>query len=132
MEKAKHQEKRAGVRRTLFAGFIAIAAIIGGYKYEGGIAHASEVRVVVNNEVVTSYDIARRVAFLRLQRRSGNLNGIAEEQLTEEALKRYASRRAGIRIPDSMVDSAYANFARNNNLSTGQLNNVLNQSGVTT
>ncbi|MEL6202470.1 MAG: SurA N-terminal domain-containing protein [Pseudomonadota bacterium] len=132
MEKATNEQMRTGFRKALFAGLIAIATTIGGSLDGSSISHASEVRVIVNNEVVTSYDIARRVAFLRLQRRSGNLNGTAEEQLTEEALKRYATRRAGIRIPDSMVDSAYANFARNNNLSTAQLSNVLNQSGVTT
>ncbi|MEO0542856.1 MAG: SurA N-terminal domain-containing protein [Pseudomonadota bacterium] len=119
-------------RNLLLAGLLVFGGSFIGKTFSAGKAHASEVRVIVNNEVVTSYDISRRVAFLRLQRRSGNLNSAAVEQLTEEALKRSAIRRAGIRIPDSMVDSAYANFARNNNLSTGQLTNVLNQSGVTT
>ncbi|MEO1701678.1 MAG: SurA N-terminal domain-containing protein [Pseudomonadota bacterium] len=120
------------LRRAVLSGVIALGMATVGLNSPIVTAHASEVRVIVNNEVVTSYDISRRVAFLRLQRRSGNLNSVAVEQLTEEALKRDATRRAGIRIPDSMVDNAYANFARNNNLSVGQLNNALNQSGVTT
>ncbi|MDZ7823337.1 MAG: peptidylprolyl isomerase [Ahrensia sp.] len=94
-------------------------------------AHASEIKVVVNDEVVTSYDIARRAAFLKLQNKKGNLNSAAIEELTEEALKRGAIRRAGIRIPDSNVDSAFANFAKGNKLTTSQLSDILNRSGVT-
>ena len=94
-------------------------------------AQASQIRVVVNDEVVTSYDVDRRAAFLRLQGQSGNLRDKATEELIEDALKRYAVRRAGIRIPDRMVDEAFSNFARGNNLSTNQLSQILNQSGVT-
>lgn len=92
---------------------------------------ASEIRVVVNNEVVTSYSIARRTAFLKLQRRKGNLQSQAIEELTEEALKRDAIRKAGIRIPESQVNSAFANFANNNKLSASQLTKILGQAGVT-
>lgn len=95
-------------------------------------AHASDIKVVVNDEVVTSYDIARRVAFLKLQRRKGSLNQIAVSELTDEALKRDALRSAGYRIPDSNVDAAFANFARGNKLSTAQMSSILNQAGVTT
>lgn len=94
-------------------------------------AHAAEIRVVVNDEVVTSYDVERRAAFLRLQRQSGNLNSKATDELIEEAVKRDAIRRAGIRIPDSMVDDAFNNFAGRNKLSTSQLTQILNQAGVT-
>lgn len=94
-------------------------------------AQATEIKVIVNDEVVTSYDIDRRVAFLKLQRQSGSLATKARDELTEEALKRYGIRTTGIRIPDSMVDSAYANFAKDNGLSTSQLTQILNQSGVT-
>ncbi|CAJ1391668.1 unnamed protein product [Effrenium voratum] len=94
-------------------------------------ALASEIKVVVNDEVVTSYDIARRSAFLRLQRRPGNVRQLATDELIDDALKRSALRRAGINIPDSMVSSAFGNFASRNNMSTGQLTQVLNQAGVT-
>lgn len=106
----------------------------GGVKeaFAPAVLHASEIKVVVNNEVVTSYAVARRSAFLKLQRRKGNLQSIAIEELTDEALKRDAIQRAGIRIPDSQVDSAFANFAKNNKLSTNQLSQILGQAGVTT
>lgn len=100
--------------------------------FKSSMAYASEIKVVVNDEVVTSYAIARRSAFLKLQRRKGNLRSIATEELTEEALKRGAIRRAGFRIPESQVDSAFANFARGNKLSASQLSKILGQAGVTT
>lgn len=94
-------------------------------------ANASDIKVVVNNQAVTSYDIARRKAFLRLQRRKGNITEEATKELIDEALKREAVTRAGYRIPDSQVNAAYANFARNNKMSSSQLTQILNQAGVT-
>jgi len=94
-------------------------------------AYASDIKVVVDDQAITSYDIARRKAFMQLQRRKGNLTQLATDELIEEALKRGAVTRAGYRIPDSRVDQAFANFASSNKLSTSQLTQILNQSGVT-
>ncbi|WP_026479921.1 peptidylprolyl isomerase [Ahrensia sp. 13_GOM-1096m] len=94
-------------------------------------AHASEIKVIVNDEVVTSYDIARRSAFLKLQRRKGNLRQLAIDELTDDALKRSAIKRAGIRIPDNQVDAAFANFSKGNKLSAQQMGKILDQAGVT-
>ncbi|WP_346906575.1 peptidylprolyl isomerase [uncultured Roseibium sp.] len=95
-------------------------------------AHASDIKVVVNNIAITSYDIARRKAFLQLQRRKGNLSQMATDEMIEQALKNYAIKAAGYRIPDSRVDQAFANFANSNKLSTKQMSQILNQAGVTT
>ncbi|MBO6638319.1 MAG: peptidylprolyl isomerase [Roseitalea sp.] len=123
-------------RNHLMAAAVAIAAAtvpIGpaGSPFDAAPALASEIRVVVNDEVVTSYDIARRSAFLRLQRRPGNVRQLATDELIDDALKRDALRRAGITVPDSMVSNAFGNFASRNNMSTGQLTQILNQAGVT-
>lgn len=94
-------------------------------------ATASEIKIVVNDQAVTSYDIARRVAFLKLQRRKGNLNKEAADELIDEALKRGAVQQAGYRIPDSQVDAAFSNFAKSNKMSPSKMTSILNQSGVT-
>ncbi|WP_425418816.1 peptidylprolyl isomerase [Oricola indica] len=94
-------------------------------------AQASDIKVVVNDQAVTSYDIARRKAFLQLQRRKGNLTQMATDELIEEALKRSAVQRAGYRIPENRVNEAFAIFARGNKMSTKQMTQILNQSGVT-
>lgn len=92
---------------------------------------ASDIKVVVNNQAITSYDIARRSAFLKLQRRNGNLTELATEELIDEALKRSAFERAGYRIPESRVDQSFADFAKSNKMSPNQMTQILNQAGVT-
>ena len=123
--------------RTRFSRFAAMATIAAvlSIPLAAGVnpapAVASELRDVVNDEVVTSYDIQRRSAFLRLQRQGGDLQAKATDELIEDALKRGMIRQAGIRIPDSMVNKAYADFAGRNKLSVAQMTQILNQAGVT-
>lgn len=92
---------------------------------------ASEIKIIVNNQAITSVDIARRVAFLRLQRTGGNLGQKAREQLIEEALKLQEAARIRVLVSDEQVDASFERFAASNNLSAKQLTQVLNQAGVT-
>lgn len=92
---------------------------------------ASEIKIIVNNQAITSVDIARRVAFLRLQRTGGNLGEKAREQLIEEALKLQEAARIRVLVSDEQVDASFERFAASNNLSAKQLTQVLNQAGVT-
>ncbi|TCD14311.1 peptidylprolyl isomerase [Oricola cellulosilytica] len=120
--------QRNRLRATLLAFVLTAGTGLAALQQE---ARATEIKVVVNDQAVTSYDIARRSAFLKLQRRSGNVRQIATDELIEEALKRSAVEQAGYRIPDSQVDAAYANFASTNKLSISQLTQILHQAGVT-
>ncbi|WP_378943439.1 SurA N-terminal domain-containing protein [Mesorhizobium sp. ANAO-SY3R2] len=90
-------------------------------------AHASEIKYIVNDVPVTSYDIQRRAAFLKLQRRKGD----AGEEMIEQTLRQAEMKRLNIRIPDKQVDDAYARFAASNKLQTAQMDQVLAQAGVT-
>lgn len=91
---------------------------------------ASAVKVVVNKTPITTDDIARRVAFLKLQRQSGNLNDKAREQLIDEALKREEIGRVKMSVSTADVDASFARFAATNKMSTDQLTKVLAQAGV--
>lgn len=99
----------------------------------GGIAAqaASSIKVVVNNQAITSVDLSRRVAFLKLQRTKGNLNQIAREQLIEEALKTQEITRTRAGASQAEVDAAFERFATSNKLKVAQLNQILAQAGVT-
>lgn len=91
---------------------------------------ASQIKIVVNKQAITSTDLKRRTALLRLQRQSGKLSTKAREQLIEEALIReeLTNRRA---LPSqSEVDRAFANFASGNGMSAKRMGSVLNQAGV--
>jgi peptidyl-prolyl cis-trans isomerase SurA len=94
-------------------------------------AAASEIKYVVNGEAVTSYDVQRRAAFLKLQRKGGNLNALAGEEMVEQALKDGEIKRLNIRVSDDAVNAAFDRFAKSNNMSPSQMAGVLDQAGVT-
>ena len=94
-------------------------------------AQASEIKYIVNGIPVTSYDIARRTAFMKLQNKRGNLRSKAEEEMIRQALVTSEVRRVGIRISDAQVEEAFKNFAKGNRLSTSQMSKILAQAGVT-
>ena len=113
---------------------LAVAAVLAGATTLAALApvpaQATEIKYVVNNLPVTSYDIQRRAAFLRIQNQRGNLQDRAAEEMIDQAVRVSEMNRLRIRISDDQVSDAYANFARSNNMSTSQLDQVLNQSGV--
>lgn len=91
---------------------------------------ASEIKYIVNGTPVTSYDIQRRAAFLRLQRKKADTKHAADEMI-EQALKMSEAKRIGVRIGDRQVDDAYNRFAQSNRMQVKQLDGVMAQSGVT-
>ena len=118
-----------GVRHLLTAmafAFVATAGVIA-----PDMAAASEIKYIVNGTPVTDYDIARRTAFLRLQRRRGNLREPATQEMIDQALRSVEIRRLGIGVSDAAVDRSFAGFARSNQMSVGQMSRVLAESGVT-
>lgn len=95
-------------------------------------AQASEIKYIVNNVPVTSYDIQRRAAFLRLQNRRGNLQQLATEEMITQAVRAAEIQRLNINISEDAVASAYERFAQSNKMSARQMDQVLNQAGVGT
>jgi peptidyl-prolyl cis-trans isomerase SurA len=93
-------------------------------------AQANEIKVVVNNVPITSYDIDRRAAFLRLQHKGGGREQ-ATKDMVDQTLRLQEMKRLNIEISDAEVDKAYASFASSNHISTAQLDAALAQGGVT-
>jgi peptidyl-prolyl cis-trans isomerase SurA len=93
-------------------------------------AAASEIKYVVNSIPVTSYDIQRRTAFLKLQGKK-NAGKAAVDEMIEQALKRKEIERLGIKIKDQAVEDAFARFAGSNKMSAKQMSSILSQAGVT-
>lgn len=122
------------MRKTLLSLGIAIltaTAAMSVTTLSGTPAAASEIKYVVNNVAITSYDVQRRAAFLKLQRKKGNLPQLAGDEMINQTLRQAEIKRLGIKIPDGNVDAAYERFATSNKMSPKQLDGVLNQSGVT-
>ena len=96
-----------------------------------GSAAATEIKYIVNKVPITSYDIAKRVAFLKLQRSKDRSQKAAADQMIDQVLHLQEAARIGIKVGDPEVDASYQRFAQSNNLSVNQLNQILAQSGVT-
>lgn len=118
---------------TMMGAAVCFTALATGASLSPAIAAPSsaEAKVIVSGNVITNGDIQRRANFLKLQRKGGNLNQTAREELTEEMLKRVEMKTRGINISDKEVDEAYAGFATRNKMSVAQLNQVMNQAGIT-
>lgn len=95
-------------------------------------AHAEQIAATVGTVVVTSNDVAKRVAFMRLRGEKGNLQSKAKEELVNEVLMRQEIIRTGTSVSTEDVDAAYERFAKNNKMSVAQLGDILKRAGVTT
>ncbi|MBB5073622.1 peptidyl-prolyl cis-trans isomerase SurA [Bartonella callosciuri] len=87
--------------------------------------------VTVNGNPITNYDIQRRAAFLQLQQKQGNLAAQAKNELVNEVLKNIEIKRLNIEVSNNEVESAFENFATQNNMTLDQLNQILIQSDIT-
>ena len=94
-------------------------------------AAASDIKFIVNGMPVTSYDIQRRAAFLRLQHRKGDLNKLAGDEMVGQALRNQEARRLNININAQAVDAAFERFAKSNKMTAAQMGTILEKAGVT-
>ena len=94
-------------------------------------AGQTTVAVIVNGNAITNYDIQRRAAFLKLQRRQGNLPALAKSELIEEMLKRVEMKKRNISVSDEEVNKAFSGFAERNHMTVAQLTQMFAQTGVT-
>lgn len=117
--------------RALMFGAAALALmLVADPAPRAAFAATSQVSITVDKSVITNGDIARRVAFLRLQRQKGDLNKLAREQLVEETLKRQEISRQGMSVSTQDVDAAFARFAASNKLSVAQMSQIIEKAGV--
>ncbi len=119
------------IRRMLAATLVATFAVAGAAAISTAPAHAADVRYIVNKQPITSIDIQRRTALLRLMQRKGNLRSIAAEEMVDQVLREQEVQRLRIEISNAQVDQAYERFASSNNMGVRQMDGILAQSGVT-
>ncbi len=127
----------SGVHRVLRNSILTCAAVVAlscaALPLTGAVspAVASEIMYVVNNEAITSLDVQRRAAFLKLQRRKGNLSKMAGDEMVEQVLKQAEIRRLNIRIPDASVDAAFRQVCWRQQAVGCQMASILDKAGVT-
>ncbi|MEN0087897.1 MAG: peptidylprolyl isomerase, partial [Pseudomonadota bacterium] len=77
---------------------LGVAPQVSGFAPIAAIA-ATIIVATVDNRAITNNDVRRRAALLRLQRKRGNLNSKAKQELIEEALKLNEADRRNVRVP---------------------------------
>ncbi|MFW2587577.1 peptidylprolyl isomerase [Sagittula sp. SSi028] len=86
--------------------------------------------IIVNDEVITGYELAQRKQMLQVLRSAGNLDTLAREQLIDDRLRLQASKDAGIRPSEQEVLDGMEEFAARASLSREQFIGALAQQGV--
>lgn len=128
------KRKRApadGVRRVMTLCAAALASIVLATQAAPVLATTS-IKVVVNDEPITTYDIAQRTRLIQLTTRKpeGSARRIATEELIEERLKLQEAKRRGVSVSDSEVDQAFATIAGRTKMTASKLSEALSRSGV--
>ena len=89
----------------------------------------SSIRVIVNGDIITSYDIAQRTRLMPLFGAKGGEKA-AIDQLIDDNLKLQAARRGGLNISDERVDTVFASMGKEKKLSPKQLEQELGRIGI--
>lgn len=86
--------------------------------------------ILVNEDVVTNYELDQRIRLLEVFRTPGDLPELAREQLVDDRLKLALMRSNGLQLDDGALELAMEEFAGRANLSLEDFLQVLAQNGV--
>ena len=115
----------SGHGRIIIATACVIAAIAAPSR-----ALAQHVVLVVNGDVITDYDIEQRMKFDTLSSHKPSVRQEVIEELIDDKLKVQIARRYKVEVPDSEIESSYADMAKRMRVSSDQLTQMLAQGDV--
>lgn len=88
------------------------------------------IRILVNKQPITNYDLQRRAKFMQLRRVSGNRTKLAEQEMIEQVIKLQEAKRRNMLVSDKQVEDAFGQFAARNRSDKSRMTSQLNQFGV--
>src|SRR5882724_10430926 len=91
---------------------IALAALVASAAVAPRASADSSIRVLVNDEAITSFDIAQRTKLMAMAREKGGIKE-ATEQLINEVIEIADAKKHGIVISDARIDQAYIQISKN-------------------
>jgi peptidyl-prolyl cis-trans isomerase SurA len=89
----------------------------------------SSIKVVVNDQAITSFDIAQRLHLMQLTHEKGGEKA-AIDGLIDEVLEVAEAKARGIDASDQRLSAAYAQIAQNMKMSPPQLDKALGSQGI--
>jgi len=117
------------MQRLLRFILVAVVATAGLSTGLGSALAASSIRIKVDDQPITSYDIAQRTGLLRLSGVGGGEKAAIEE-LINETLQFIEAAKRGVSIPEGRVDVAIAEIAQHVKMSPDGLTKALASQGV--
>jgi peptidyl-prolyl cis-trans isomerase SurA len=116
------------VRLVSLALGLALSVIAGAARAQAAV----EPVVVVNDVVVTTYDVEQRARLLVVNGapQDQRLRGAAIDQLVDDAIKRAAAGRRDARVTAESLEGLVSDYAAARNLSVTQLEGALARAGV--
>jgi peptidyl-prolyl cis-trans isomerase SurA len=84
----------------------------------------------VNESIITSYEIQQRIKMLKSFGTTGDLRGLAVEQLIEDRLRLQAAKKAGITTSENDLFDGMVEFAARGDFSIEQLNEYFDERDV--
>lgn len=87
-------------------------------------------RLVVNDQVITTYEVVQRALFLKLLNAPVDPMKEALKALTDDRLRMTEAKRLGLTLTPKEVEDAMTEFAARANLSSAQFLAALEQGGV--
>jgi peptidyl-prolyl cis-trans isomerase SurA len=122
-------EDRRSMKGRLYRTFVAVACVLAAMA-ASNLARAQQVALIVNGDVITTYDIEQRMKFVQLSTRKPAVRDEVVDDLIDEKLKVQIGRRYKIEIPDSEIDVSYAEMGHRMHMTPEQLTQALAQGGV--
>ena len=124
-----HPNSRRFSRIAIVPALAGLLAIVSFLASPPAVAQ-TEIKVLVNEQPITAYDIRNRTGLLRLTTRGRAGRKQAIEELIDERLKMQEAARQRISVADAQIDGAFGRIASRAKLTPVRLSQALRQSGV--
>ncbi len=92
-------------------------------------AHA-QIVALVNGVPITETDVAQRTKFIQVSRNKSPSRKEVVQELVDDQLKIFTTRRYGIEASDTDVDNAFNNMAQRSHMTSQQFAQFLNSRGM--
>ena len=109
---------------------LAVAAVLAAAPLAGQAQGLFSPAYVVNDSVVTNFELEQRVLLLQLLRFPGDPAQVARKELVDDRLKEETYKQAGIEVTEEMIKDGIEEFAKRANLSGEEFAGILEQNGV--
>ncbi len=119
---------KINVRFRSFRRWVAGAALAAAVAVPG--AAFAQVVVVANGSPITAYDIDQRTKLIFTSTHKAPTRQEVIQELIDDRIKIAKAKSYGFEVPDTEVDQAFANMARNQHMSPQQFTQVIERAGI--